>query len=200
LRTPDGRSVMFVADPAAAPADGRWIYARPDDASDDGKSWREVLLEYNSRADNPLGLLPAFQLYENSTYSLLVERFGIERVFVLSAGWGLIRSDFLTPDYDITFTNQAERYARRRPRDEYRDFRMLPEDTAEQVIFLGGKDYVPLFSTLTALIKVPRLVFYNSEREPHIPGCEKRRFLTKTRTNWHYECAGAILRGDIRLD
>ena len=61
-----GRPVVFVAEPESAPADSTAIYARPDDLSDSGKSWRDVLLEYNERAgDNPLRLYPAYQLYQN---------------------------------------------------------------------------------------------------------------------------------------
>jgi hypothetical protein len=41
----------------------------------------------------------------------LVEKFGIEKVFILSAGWGLIRADFLTPNYDITFSGSAEAFS-----------------------------------------------------------------------------------------
>ena len=50
---------MFVAKPDAAPPGGSEVYARPDDVSDTGKSWRTVLQEYNAApGDNPLGLLP----------------------------------------------------------------------------------------------------------------------------------------------
>jgi len=39
---------------------------------------------------NPLGLCPAYQLYENKTYGRLAARFGLGNLFILSAGWGLI--------------------------------------------------------------------------------------------------------------
>jgi hypothetical protein len=39
-----------------------------------------------------------------------VDRFGLENVYVLSASWGLIRADFLTPYYDITFSSSADAY------------------------------------------------------------------------------------------
>ena len=32
-------------------------------------------------------------------------------------------------------------------------------------------------------------MFYNSGRAPEAPGCLLERFVTTTRTNWHYECA-----------
>ena len=45
----DGRPVRFVAQPGLAPADSACVYARPDDVSDDGRTWRARLLEYNDR-------------------------------------------------------------------------------------------------------------------------------------------------------
>ena len=110
LMSARGKPVVFVADPEAAPANCTHIYARPDDISDSGKSWRQVLLEYNNERteDNPLGLHPAVQLYQNKIYARLVDRFGLRKVYILSAGWGLIRADFLTPYYDITFSQSAE--------------------------------------------------------------------------------------------
>ena len=61
LRTQEGKPVLFVADPSAAPASDTLIYARPDDSSDHGGSWRDVLVRYNDDpGSNPLSLLPAF--------------------------------------------------------------------------------------------------------------------------------------------
>ncbi len=195
LRAADGRKVMFVADPASAPADKDTLYSRPDDPSDrDGKSWRDVLSEYNAQtSENPDALLPAWQIYANPTYSLLKERLGQDRLFVLSAGWGLISAGFLTPAYDITF-NKAGNVApfkRRSGHDGFRDFRMLPFDAAGPVVFLGGRDYVRLFCELTDGIRSERTVYYAGS-EPQAPGCTKRMF-GKPFTNWHYQCAKALL-------
>jgi len=63
LKTADGKSVNFVAQPAIAPSDASCLYARPDDSSDDGRPWRQVLLAYNNDKRNPFGLCPAYQLY-----------------------------------------------------------------------------------------------------------------------------------------
>jgi hypothetical protein len=82
-----------------------------------------MLLRYNRKpAGNPLGLYSAWQLYENKAYARLVDQLGIDRVYILSAGWGLIRADFLTPCYDITFSQSADSYKRRRKADRYQDF------------------------------------------------------------------------------
>ncbi len=76
---------------------------------------------------------------------------------------------------------------------------MLPPNTAEPVVFFGGKDYVPLFCSLTEHIKGKRVLFYNSATLPDAPGCALKRFNTTTRTNWHYECANAFIEGKITI-
>jgi hypothetical protein len=105
LVTADGKPVTFVAHPKIASKDDK-VYARPDDDAGEGRSWREVLRAYNrDPRGNLLGLLPAYRLYRNPIYERLVDSVGIDGVYILCAGWGLIRSDFLTPYYDITFSN-----------------------------------------------------------------------------------------------
>lgn len=139
MHTNDGTPVMFVSEPAHAP-ESEHIFARPDDLSDTGKSWRERLLEYNQEIDkNPWVLVVAADLYRPQAYRELVNRFGIDKVFILSAGWGLVRGDFRLPDYDITFSGQAERYKRRRRTINWADFNELPLHTSEPVVFLGGQ-------------------------------------------------------------
>lgn len=198
ISTTQGKPVHFVADPAAAPLNASVIYARPDDLADNGMSWRQILLEYNhQRERNPLDLYAAYRLYENKAYVGLVEKFGLKGVYILSAGWGLIPADFLTPYYDITFSPSADDYKRRKKSDRYDDFRMLPDDTEEDIVFFGGRDYLPLFCSLTRGTRTKRTVFFNSAQRPEVTGCTLKRFNTTTRTNWHYECANAFLKGEI---
>ena len=196
----DGMPVLFVADPHSAPADKDYFYSRPDDQSENGVSWRAALLDYNKNpGDNPLALLSAWELYQNPTYGKLVDRIGVRNTYILSAGWGLLTAEFLTPDYDITFSPSADAYKRRRNKDWYDDLRMLPASTAEPVVFFGGKDYVPLFCSLTERVKGQRVIFYNSANAPDAPGCRPKRFYTTTRTNWHYGCANAFIKGEITI-
>lgn len=199
LITADGRPVIFVAKPELAPYDGSRAYARPDDLLENGRSWRELLHDYNERpGNNPLVLFPAYQLYQNPVYLRLAEAFGHEKLYILSAGWGLIRATFLTPYYDITFSQRGEGYKRRRKGDQYKDFCMLPPQVDEEIVFLGGKDYIPLFSALTSGIKGKRTVFFNSALPPDAPCCTSKKFPTSHRTNWHYECASFLIREQLR--
>ena len=204
LKRSDGRKVMFVAKPGEVPATPSCVYARPDDCADTGFSWRKELQRYNREqaADNPLGLLPAWRLYQNSIYELLYRKFGVDNFYILSAGWGLIRADFLTPHYDITFSKatKVEKYKRRGGnRDIWNDFHMLPDDTAKPVVFFGGKDYVSLFCALTNQVKSPRHVIYNAIKPPDAPRCQLRKFETTTKTNWHYKAAHEFAEGRIDL-
>ncbi|SMD00904.1 hypothetical protein [Primorskyibacter flagellatus] len=200
LRRRDGSKVLFVADPVSGPAEASCGYARPDDIAETGRTWREELCIYNEApGNNPLGLLPAIQLYQNQTYALLAEQFGIDRLYILSAGWGLLSGSFLTPKYDITFSAQADSYKRRRKKDTHKDLRMLPLDNDEPVVFFVSKGYVPLACALTEGVKAPRYLFYNSATPPDAPGFMLKAYETRTRTNWHYECAKSFLAGDIEI-
>lgn len=195
---PDNRPVLFVAHPDEAPYNTEQAYACPDDISDNGETWRDRLLAYNKDADaNPMNFLPAYELYANKTYGKLVEKFSIENIFILSAGWGLISADFLTPIYDITFSASAEKYKRRRKKELYEDLCMLP-DNGEGIIFLGGKDYLPMFCTLTSGFKGKKIIIYNSINLPDCPPeFTLKRYETTTRTNWHYECANVLIEDQL---
>ena len=200
LKSSDGRNVMFVAKPDEAPKDAPYAYAHPDGVDASGESWREKLLQYNREpTGNPLGLLPAWQLYQNPAYELLYRKCGPNNLYILSAGWGLIPADFLTPTYDITFSSSAEKYQRRYKQDRYDDFRKLSDDTAKPVVFFGGKDYVGLFCELTSRVQGPRCVLYNANNAPKAPGCQTRKFNTNIRTNWHYEAARTFTDGRMDL-
>lgn len=203
LRQQDGQKVKFVADPDNAPRAESYIYARPDDISDVGVSWTETLHQYNETpGDNPLGLLPAWELYSEpiyETYEYLARKHGTEHLYILSGAWGLISATFLTPMYDITFSEYAKPYQRRKAEDCYGNFCRLPANTVEPVVFFGGKDYVDFFCSLTSDIKAKRYIFHNSRNAPLAPGCQTRKFETEHRKNWYYECARAFIDGHISL-
>jgi hypothetical protein len=162
FRAADGRPVKFVAHPELVSETERagYIVARPDDLAPDGRTWRDLVLDYNAQRGKP---------------------------------GGLIRSSFLTPNYDITFSSQADTGKRRRRRDVFQDFVQLDMASTEPIVFLGGKDYLALFSSLTSPSRAERRVFYNSATTPSAPGCRLQRYETTLRTNWHYECAARLV-------
>ena len=204
FRTDDERKLMFVADPREAPRDPTVRYVRPDGRADDrwdgeAKWWQRVI-QYDARhpgSDNPFRLLPAGRLYANETYALLERRYGLDGFYILSAGWGLIPGDFLTPRYDITFDEKADALNRRRMSDPWTDLKLFPAKTTEPVMFFGGKDYVPLFCRLTEGIVAPRIVWRGSAEPVEAPGCCVRQYEPATEKNWHYECVRDFLDGKL---
>lgn len=200
LRKASGEQVMFVANPNLIPPTEGVTFAHPDDEAVPGISWRSQLAEYNKTPDvNPLNLLPAWQLYGNTVYRRLVEKFGLEKVYILSAGWGLLSANFLTPNYDITFSASAEQAKRRKKKDPNFDLCMLPANTTDKIVFLGGKDYISLFCDLTSQIQSEKYLFYSSAIAPDKHDFISKKFETKTRTNWHYECANALINEKISV-
>jgi hypothetical protein len=64
---------------------------------------------------------------------------------------------------------------------------MLPDETEDEILFFGGKDYVALFCELTKDVKSRRTAFYSSAEPPEARGGMLAKFDITTRTNWHYE-------------
>jgi len=196
-----GKRMLFVARPQFAPNNSNLIYAHPDEVSDDGRTWRERLLDYTARhtQDNPLNLLPAYQLYTNIAYAALVHEFGIENIYILSAGWGLIRANFLTPTYDITFSSTKNKWIKRSPKIAFSDFNMLKDD-GDHIVFIGGKSYQPMFCQLLQNYGCRKSIIYNSVTPPDlVRGFEAVLYETSTRTNWHYKFATALVEGVVEL-
>lgn len=196
-----GEDVLFVSRPDLVPHfKGR--YAHPDsiDGEKTNKTWCMQIMEYNTSAhNNPCRLYKAFELYQNTAYADLVSKFGIDNIYVLSAGWGLLRSDFLTPNYDITFQAQAKTYQRRKKHDSFHDLCQMTVREDEHIVYLGGKDYLPMFVRLTKNIKCKKTIIYNSKNTPNYYGYEVLRYETKIRTNWHYTCAQEIIAGTFSV-
>lgn len=69
-------------------------------------------------------------------------RLGVSNVFILSAGWGLVRADYPLPVYDITVAKpakSADSYKWRRPTDEYHDFCHLHAGDPGPIILMAPR-------------------------------------------------------------
>jgi hypothetical protein len=128
-------------------------------------------------------------------YRDLVSAFGSENVFILSAGWGLISSEFLTPDYNITFSTQQKvpvwaRRARRltHPLSDLNYLAGAVTSPDEPVHFFGGRDYLPLFHALTKCLTSELIVHYKGLR-PSYEGLVYEEFCCEQNQNWHYAAA-----------
>jgi len=132
----------------------------------------------------------------------LVDPFGWDNVFILSAGWGLIRSDFLTPDYNITFSNQKKvpewvRRAKRlaRPLEDLNHLDATMTSPDEPVHFFGGRDYLPLFHALTQNLAA-KVIVHHKGSPPWYEGFTYKVFSCERNQNWHYEAAEAFIRSE----
>lgn len=200
LKDASGVRVAFVAHPEkCAQTESSLRYYRPDDEVGAGLgTWREYLARYNQQSLNPDGLFRAAELYKRTVYQALVERYGWQNVFILSAGWGLIRSDFLTPYYDITFSNQGNPWSKRGPRDRFQDFNHLQDNGIspdETVYFFGGKGYLSLYYFLTQSIAARKVIYHSQDSLTHRQGYEY--FPYRNFTNWHYSCAQAFMEDKV---
>lgn len=201
LVAPDGRRVEFVADPTAGAPPSGVLWARPDDPMPRAApTWRQELTRLVASGEAVRTFLPAWRLYRPAAYGMLVEAFGVERVYVLSAGWGLVRADFPLPNYDITFSSNADEANRRRKMHRFQDFMQLAPGSTESVAFIGGKDYLPLFEELTGSLPARKLVLHrvppnSTPRQVRIDGLWTHiPYPTSTCTNWHYGAVAAIYR------
>lgn len=197
-----GNRLCFVAHPEQP------SQVRPDDpvAPGSGFTWRDRLVEYNDGVEathNPDGLELAGDLYEPKAYGILMEAFGYDNVYIMSAGWGLVRASYWLPCYDITFSaaKDVPPHARRRmTEDGWKDFNHLLEDwqegeigSREEVHFFGGQSYLPLYVELARGLPCPKIVHQKSAT-PDIEGFTIRRYTGRTSTNWHYAAVSEFLR------
>jgi hypothetical protein len=204
LRSKDNLHIKFVADPQLINITETTLSVTPDEIQNDSnKTWRDYINTYNKiQKHNPCKLFPAYKLYKHPIYTALVEKFGIENIFILSAGWGLISADFLTPEYDITFSNAKNVHpsSKRKKEMTFQDFCHLTDDD-ESIIFFGGKDYLPLFCKLTLHSKAKKIVFFNSIKSPVLPSnFHVIKYETTQKTNWHYSCARDFIDGKLLME
>ena len=213
MKTVNGTPVMFVGNSQheTVPSCPDRQFAKPDDFAECGKTWRERLCDYNKKfqedGDNPCGLLSAGKLYQpkdpyREIYSDLVNKYGIENVYILSAGWGLVSADFLLPNYDITYTQNVkkeEKYKCRQKRDGYKDFNRLPNEETDRVVFFGGKSYLKPFCELTEGYAGERIVFYHSKNTQKVPGIRLINYPCKNAYTWVYAAAQELIDGKLVL-
>lgn len=193
LLASDGTSVEFVAHPEKRPAG--LIAAHPDGLINPGHgTWREYVVRLNDT--QPDVLTRAAHLYDRAVYRQLVDTLGWKQVFILSAGRGLVRSDFRLPKYDITFRKDNDRpWITRYDNDLFLDFNQMRDCKLtgnDELCFFGGKSYAKLFVQLVGDLPAARkIIYYNTKADMRMPGFDCIRFHPPWRpwTNWHYECA-----------
>jgi hypothetical protein len=198
--TLNGRPIKFIAHPEWYPASASELPFRPDDTiPSTSTTWREHLVAYNRNGDNPDHLFQAGKLYRPKIYRSLLDHVGVENLFILSAGWGLVRADFLLARYDITFA-RAEAWKWRGAEDEFHDYAQLTQarlSAGEPVYFFGGKSYLGPYYRLTEHLTARKVIYFASASIPINQHFEYIRY-DGTGTNWHYRCARDFMEGRIK--
>jgi len=202
----EGQKVNFVSKPSlvknAVKNDEVILYVHPDSLIPNRHlSWREMISQQNELNS----FKPAYQLYKPSIYQELYNTFR-QDLYIYSAGWGIIRADFRIPKYDITFKQASSEDTVRRSKDHFNDFNHLqgiPE--GEQIVFLGGKDYVRPFCQLTKNLPNEKFIFYKDKMLLTAASdflANRFKFIyyqTERRTNWHFEVASRFIKKTIQL-
>lgn len=193
-----GMPVDFVARPelASSPT-GRRLTHPDSQVPGESRTWRDLVVDLNTKPDIHAGMLPAAELYSKPAYTQLRAALPLKQIFILSAGWGLVRGDFRLPVYNITYSNQVDAINRRRETDaSFSDFNQLSDQApgADEVVhFFGGNSYLPLFVRLTNELRCRKVIHFNSQK-PMIPdGYEGNRFSGRGKTNWHYKALADFL-------
>ena len=160
-------------------------------------SWRDYLMEHQ----NDKNLKTAYELYSRAEYQSLYEKFG-KSFYILSAGWGLVSSEFKLPNYDITFSNNANIGAKRNTNINnlpiYNDFNQLDINDNEDIIFIGGASYLPHFYSLTYNLPNRKLIFFfgqgNNLPQPMVNQntFEFIKFPSLNNRSWHCELANLL--------
>jgi len=182
--------VKFIAAKPKASSDNI-LYSTPDDFIPcSEKTWKNLIQEQSHE-----NLICAYKLYKNSVYRSLFHKFG-ECFYILSAGWGIIRSSFKIPNYNITFSKQADSLTKRKNDIKWDDFNHLQEDIVLKkipedaiIILFAGVDYHNIFYSLTADIINRRIIMCKSIPIEKRNGYEYEKYNERISTNWFYKAA-----------
>ncbi|GHV03421.1 hypothetical protein FACS189485_06580 [Spirochaetia bacterium] len=187
----NGKAIHFVASPNAAPQDGD-LYCIPDDKISQGsaKTWRDLIHEQNHQ-----DLIPTFKLYTNEVYRSLYEKFK-GHFYIFSAGWGIVRSAYKLPAYNITYSRQGDPLTKRTREMKWPDFNHLHDDVKEgkvssnaEIVLFAGTDYLVPFYELTSMIKNTKIIIHKTKGIDKKLGYVYVSYCEKISTNWFYKAA-----------
>lgn len=203
----NGQELRFVARPVPG-TNQRSPWQRVTGSN--GPTWIECLRSFN---DAPQRNLPqgvawgrgtptrAADLYSNPIYQRLACAIGVANVYILSAGWGLVRGTDVIPTYNITFSagQNVPPHARITPKDRVPlgNLRNGVEGDDQIHLFLTPK-YISYWLNAGLIIKPNRLVLHwraGQALPDGLGNVERITFETDARMNWHYGAADEFLDG-----
>ena len=145
------------------------------------------------------------RLYLPVAYSALISRLGKENVYILSAGWGLVRADAVIPTYNITFSEAPKVPMNARVTPEGRSKSPSISDDMpgdDEIHFFMTPNYLEYwFQSLSGVGgDHRRFVFHWKKGARNLPagiheGNAIWHELGGMKTNWHYAAVNQFLNG-----
>jgi hypothetical protein len=166
-------------------------------------TWIDCVQKYNGSGVLPDGifiennakLARAGDLYLRSAYRELINHFDYNSVFILSAGWGLVRGDTKIPAYDITFSNQAEKDCRITP-TERSGYGTVLSDVGEcdKLHLFITKAYLDYWNrAFTRYIQCKNIILHWNESFCPSENYTIARHNFEPCTNWHYKAVSQYM-------
>jgi hypothetical protein len=194
--TKEDTTVHLVASPNKAPDDGT-LYCTPDDQISDSstKTWRDLVLEQ----DYP-DLVQAYLLYDpknryKDIYKELHKKFD-NYFYIFSAGWGIVRSTYKLPAYNITYSAQGKPWAKRTKSMPWNDFNHLRDDVKEgkissdvEIVLFAGTGYLGPFYKLTSMIKNTKIITHMANGISKRTGYKYIPYCGTDKHTWCYQAA-----------
>lgn len=174
---------------------------KPDDyiPGNNNYSWRNYVSNNQNHINIPYR---AYELYTENVYQELFLTFG-NRLYIESAGWGIINAEFRLPNYDITFSDNANKETiRHYQAGNYIDYNQLIVSNDDDIVFIGTEKYLPLFFNLTNQLPNRKIIYWKKDNTPikyPIPNNSfiYRRYKSNSPRRWFYELARKIANGLI---
>ncbi|MCL2006840.1 MAG: hypothetical protein FWG77_02025 [Treponema sp.] len=186
----ENNKIKFVASPNVTTDSSNKYYTPDDSIPGSNKKWRDLVKEQNHE-----GLAQAYKLYRHIIYEYLYEKYK-DSFYILSAGWGIIRSSYKIPTYDISFLKRADNITRRTGNMNWEDFNHLQDDINSDIIpsdapivLFAGKDYLNYFYNFALKADNRKIILYKSKKIIKIKGYEYEHFDDNASTNWFYKAA-----------
>jgi len=206
--TLNGNAVHFVAQPQDEQLDKRpW-----DQISGSNKTWTDCVKAYNEAGGAMPGeyiklnigteenrqLMQCGNLYKPPVYGELMSACGLRNVYILSAGWGLVRADKFIPKYDVTFSQLGDISVRIAATDRLQCASLSDEipDNGEINLFIS-RVYAPYWSRLYRGAGQRTVLHWRLGQE--LPdgqyGTVIKHDCGKQGTNWQYTAARQFISG-----
>ena len=193
----NGENLFFCANPNLA-NDKIQNYIHPDEnfPNNKYKTWRDWLNAQQKEKD----ILESYKLYKHKIYGELYNKYE-NNLYIFSAGWGIVKSSFKLPKYDITFSqgSNIESFKKRTSKSPtFFDYNHLKNlNPNEEIIFIGGSKYIEPFCELTKNLPNKKIIIFKSKLSKQIEKYyNKDNFqfkeylgIEKPYTNWHYTFA-----------